>query len=241
MEGTGNLMEGTGNSVLTAAAPHADALPAAAVPEVLLPEAVFPLDVYPDDAFVGEDLPFDGWDGEIPYDDDLDAAYPASFPEDPFPEALFADVLFTDAASSNAVTMRPRLEDRVAAARALLTADLAADNAGLIDQLHASENVKSMLSGQQARLTVEFEARHRQEHAERGDASSRTLSAEDLGKKRPQEHTTGVAEQIALARGESPHLGGRLLGMAKALVIEMPQAWRPWTRANSMKSAPCIS
>jgi hypothetical protein len=31
-----------------------------------------------------------------------------------------------------------------------------------------------------------------------------------------------VAEQIALARGESPHRGGRLLGMAKALVIEMP-------------------
>ena len=33
-----------------------------------------------------------------------------------------------------------------------------------------------------------------------------------------------MAEQIALARGESPHLGGRLLGMAKALVTEMPHS-----------------
>jgi 5-methylcytosine-specific restriction endonuclease McrA len=32
----------------------------------------------------------------------------------------------------------------------------------------------------------------------------------------------GAAEQIALARGESPHRGGRFLGMAKALVTEMP-------------------
>jgi 5-methylcytosine-specific restriction endonuclease McrA len=214
-------MAGIGNSALTAAAPHVDALQAAAVPEVLLPDAVFPFD-YLDDASVGADLPLVGWDDEIPYDDD--AAYPASVPEDPFPEALFADVLFTDAASSNAVTMRPRLEDRVAAARALLTADLAADNPGLIDQLHASEIVKSMLAGQQARLTVEFEARHRKEQAERADASSRALSAEDLGKKRPKENTMGVAEQIALARGESPHRGGQLLGMAKALVTEMPHS-----------------
>ena len=147
------------------------------------------------------------------------------FLEDPFPEALFADVLFTDAASSSTVTVRPRLEDRVAAARALLAADLTADNAGLIDQLHASENVKSMLAGQQARLSVEFEARHRQEQAELGEqAKHSTLSAEDLGKKRPKENTTGVAEQIALARGESPHRGGRLLGMAKALVTEMPHS-----------------
>ncbi|MFC9354664.1 hypothetical protein [Arthrobacter sp. NPDC057013] len=49
------------------------------------------------------------------------------------------------------------------------------------------------------------------------------LAAEDLGKKRPKENTPGgVAGQIALARGESPHRGGRLLGMSKALVTEMP-------------------
>ena len=32
----------------------------------------------------------------LPYDDDLDAAYPASLPEDPFPDALFADRPFDE-------------------------------------------------------------------------------------------------------------------------------------------------
>nr|WP_087874695.1 HNH endonuclease signature motif containing protein [Arthrobacter globiformis] len=95
-----------------------------------------------------------------------------------------------------------------------------------------------MIAGQQARLAVEFEARQRQEQTEPGTESSpgmaelgqiahglgksSTLSTEAPGKKRPKEHTLGVAEQIALSRGESPHRGGKLLGMAKALVIEMP-------------------
>jgi hypothetical protein len=81
---------------------------------------------------------------------------------------------------------------------------------------------------QQARLSVAFEARHRQEQAELGtqadpgQANRGSLPAEDLGKKRPKEQSLGAAEQIALARGESPHRGGRLLGMSKALVTEMP-------------------
>jgi hypothetical protein len=125
-------------------------------------------------------------------------------------------------------TPRPALADRIAAARALLTADLTADSPGLIDQTHAFENIKSMLAGQQARLSVAFEIRHRQEQAELGtqadpgQANRSSLPAEDLGKKRPKEHGLGAAEQIALARGESPHRGGRLLGMSKALVTEMP-------------------
>jgi hypothetical protein len=154
-------------------------------------------------------------------------------PEDPFPEALFADVLFADAAASSTDgrgprTPRPALADRIAAARALLTADLTADSPGLIDQTHAFENIKSMLAGQQARLSVAFEIRHRQEQAELGtqsgpgQANRGSLPAEDLGKKRPKEHGLGAAEQIALARGESPNRGGRLLGMSKALVTEMP-------------------
>lgn len=81
-----------------------------------------------------------------------------------------------------------------------------------------------MIAGQQARLAVEFEGRQRQEQAELGDAAPVPASAEGLGKKRPKEHLTGVAEQIAMSRGESPHRGGRLLGMAKALVIEMPHS-----------------
>jgi hypothetical protein len=202
-------MEGIRNSALTAGAPHGGGLQAAAFPDAELPF----------DALPGGAIPFDEYgDDGLPYDDDLDAAFPASFPEDPFPEALFADVLFADGAASSAGTLRPALADRVAAATALLRADLGADSAGLIDQTHAYENIKSMLAGQQARLAVTFEAQHSQEHAHR-----ETLTAENLGKDRSNDRGpgAGAAEQIALARGESPHRGGRLLSTAKALV-QMP-------------------
>ncbi|GAB16022.1 hypothetical protein ARGLB_100_00010, partial [Arthrobacter globiformis NBRC 12137] len=124
---------------------------------------------------------------------------------------------------------RAGVEDRVAAAAVLVRADLSADSAGLIDQTRALENLKCWADGQQARLAVAFELRHREEHANgepqadnAGQAKPGTLAAGDLGKKRPKAQTLGAAEQIALARGESPHRGGRFLGMAKALVTEMP-------------------
>jgi hypothetical protein len=76
-------MEGFGNSAVTAGAPHGVVLQAAAVSN-----GVFHV---PDAAVLDVD-PYYG----LPYDDDLDAVYPASFPEDPFPEALFADRPFDE-------------------------------------------------------------------------------------------------------------------------------------------------
>ncbi|WP_353713217.1 DUF222 domain-containing protein [Arthrobacter sp. K5] len=193
-------MDGFGNSALAAgAAPHGGVLQAAAVPDILLPEAVFPEDASADDG--------------LPYDDDLNAVFPASLPEDPFPEVLFADRpfgedLFDDIPFDDGVPST--------AATTWHAADLTADNAGLIDQIHVYENFKCWAAGQQARLSVAFEARLRQEQSDRG-----TLRAEDLGKDRTKEHGLGAAEQIALARRESPNRGGRLLGMARALV-QMP-------------------
>lgn len=232
-------MEGTGNLALKGAAPHGDVLHAAVFPDAGPSCAGFPFIAFPEDEFADRALPFDGFaDDGFPFDDDLDAAYPASFPEAPFPEGLFADVLFADASSADATACGadiPRLSvgDRFAAAAVLLRADLTADGAGLIDQMQAWEKLKCMIAGQQARAAVVFEVRHGEEQAKLGaqtdleQASRGSLSAEDLGKKRPREqgpreHGTGAAEQIALARGESPHRGGRLLGMSKALVIEMP-------------------
>jgi hypothetical protein len=226
-------MEGNGNSALIPEAPHGGVLQAAAVPDAELRDADFPFDAF--DEFADDRFPYDD-DPNFVYADDVSPEDPFpealfaddELPEDPFPEALFADVLFADAAASSAGTPRPALAERIAAARALLTADLTADSPGLIDQTHAFENIKSMLAGQQARLSVAFEIRHRQEQAELGtqaapgQANRSSLPAEDLGKKRPKEQSLGAAEQIALARGESPHRGGRLLGMSKALVTEMP-------------------
>ncbi|UKA54681.1 HNH endonuclease [Arthrobacter sp. FW305-BF8] len=167
------------------------------------PDADFHFAALPDNRFA---------DDGLPYDDDPDAVYPAVLPEDPFPEALFADRPFDDL-----------FDDGVLSSAAapwgwfLPAADLTADNAGLIDQVRAYENVKSWAAGQQARLSVTFEARLRQESTGRAP-----LAAEDLGKDRGKDPGLGAAEQIALARGESPNRGGRLLGMSKALVVEMP-------------------
>jgi hypothetical protein len=233
-------MEGSGNSALIAAAPHGGALQAAAVPGGLFPDAVFPFDANPEDAFTVGGLPFDAFaDDGLPYDDDLNAVDPASFPEDPFPELLFADRPFdedlfadipfddgvpsTDATTWHASAGACVQDPATTSGSFLPAADLTADNAGLIDQIHVYENFKCWAAGQQARLSVTFEARLRQEQADLGAPTDRPpLAAEDLGKDRTKDRDLGAAEQIALARGESPNRGGRLLGMSKALVTEMP-------------------
>ena len=101
--------------------------------------------------------------------------------------------------------------------RSLAGIRMIADDAGLIDQLRDLEELKSAVAGLQARIAVTFDARQRQKQAD-----PETLSAEDLGKDRGKDCRMDSAAQIALARGESPHRGGRLLGMARALVTEMP-------------------
>jgi hypothetical protein len=78
----------------------------------------------------------------------------------------------------------------------------------LIDELRELEDLKSALAARQARHAVAFDVLQRREQAGAG------MPAADLG--------AGVAAQIALARRESPAKGGRLLGLAKALVTEMP-------------------
>jgi hypothetical protein len=84
-----------------------------------------------------------------------------------------------------------------------------ADSAALIDQLRDLEDLKSAAAALQARVAVAFDVLQRREQAEAG------LPADELGQ--------GVGAQIALARRESPARGGRLLGLAKALVTEMPR------------------
>ncbi|WP_354173189.1 DUF222 domain-containing protein [Arthrobacter sp. UYEF36] len=82
------------------------------------------------------------------------------------------------------------------------------DGARLIAEIRALEDRKSALAARQARLSVAFDLIQRREQADAG------MPAAELG--------AGVGAQIALARRESPARGGRLLGLAKALVTEMP-------------------
>ena len=80
--------------------------------------------------------------------------------------------------------------------------------AALIDEIRDLEDLKSAMAARQARHAVAFDLPQRREQAAAG------VPAKDLG--------AGVGAQIALARRESPAKGGRLLGLAKALVTEMP-------------------
>ncbi|WP_432396104.1 HNH endonuclease [Pseudarthrobacter sp. L19] len=98
---------------------------------------------------------------------------------------------------------RKLFEDSVAAA-----APTVGDAAAIIDELRALEDRKSAISARQARLAVALDVVRRREQAALG------LPADQLG--------AGVAAEVALARRESPAKGSRLLGLARALVTEMP-------------------
>ena len=80
----------------------------------------------------------------------------------------------------------------------------------LVEQIAVLEQLKGALAARQARLSVAFDRAQRAEQVAAG------VPARKVGR--------GVGEQIALARRESPSRGSRHLGMAKALVHEMPNA-----------------
>ena len=93
---------------------------------------------------------------------------------------------------------------------AMLLAGLPAPDsaAAMINEIRELEDLKSAMAARQARLAVALDLSQRREQARLG------VPVEKLG--------AGVGAQIALARRESPARGGRLLGLAKALVTEMP-------------------
>ena len=110
------------------------------------------------------------------------------------------------------LTADPEAPAAVAAVRAFhaLLASLGdgLDDCGRIDLIRALEELKSGAAAAQARVSVEFDAAQRAAQAAAG------VPAERQGR--------GIAGQIALARKESPHRGGRRLGAARAWVAEMP-------------------
>lgn len=77
-----------------------------------------------------------------------------------------------------------------------------------VELIRALEQLKSAAAATQARVTVDLHASQRSEQAARG------VRAAQQGR--------GVAEQVALARRDSPSKGRRHLGLALVLVREMP-------------------
>ncbi|WP_425266691.1 HNH endonuclease [Arthrobacter oryzae] len=102
----------------------------------------------------------------------------------------------------------PRGGESFTAALPIAGPPRATDCAGLIDRIRELEDFKSAAAAEQARLAVSFDIAQRREQADAG------MAADKLG--------AGIGAQIALARRESPAKGGQLLGLAKALVTEMP-------------------
>jgi len=92
--------------------------------------------------------------------------------------------------------------------RRLAAPEPAVGDAERIDRIALLERIKHAASAAQARESVAFDAGQREAQTAAGVLRDR------IGR--------GVAEQVALARGESPHAGSRLLGLATALVREMP-------------------
>ncbi len=112
---------------------------------------------------------------------------------------------------------------------------LASDAAGLIDQLRSLEQLKAACAAAQARVTVAFKRRQLAEHEAQGVPANRR------GK--------DVAAQVALARRESPRNGSRLVGLADALVREMPHTMdalaagelNEWRATLMVKETACLS
>ncbi|XAS72578.1 DUF222 domain-containing protein [Micrococcaceae bacterium Sec5.1] len=110
-----------------------------------------------------------------------------------------------------------------------------AGSAALIDQIRGLEDVKSAIAALQARASVAFDLAQRREQASAGVSSA--------------EQGQGVGAQVALARRESPNKGSRLLGLAKALVSEMPRTMaaletghlNEWRATLLVKETACLS
>ena len=92
--------------------------------------------------------------------------------------------------------------------RRLARVDRAVGDSERVEQIRALEELKSAAAAAQAVVTADLVASQRAKQQAAG------VPADQLGR--------GVAAQVALARRDSPHQGSRHVGLAQALVHEMP-------------------
>lgn len=97
----------------------------------------------------------------------------------------------------------------------VLGTETAPDEAGLIDQIDELERLKASAASVQARLTVDLDARRQ------AAREARLLLDEE--KHRGPHPDSGLGREIGLARHESPHEGRRKLGLARALLHDLPE------------------
>jgi hypothetical protein len=102
---------------------------------------------------------------------------------------------------------------------ALTRLDTRVDDDERIDQLRALERVKAACAAAQARVTTAFAASQRVAQRAAG------VKPRDIGK--------GIGAQVALARMDSRFKGGRHLGLAEALVQELPHTLAALSRGET--------
>ncbi|WP_245232894.1 HNH endonuclease [Paenarthrobacter nicotinovorans] len=122
-----------------------------------------------------------------------------------------------------------------ALAAALASVPASSNSQELVNEIRVLEDLKSAITARQARAAVALDLAQRREQAEAGVPTA--------------EQGRGVAAQVALARRESPNRGSRLLGLAKALVTEMPRTMaaletgqlNEWRATLLVKETACLS
>ncbi|MEV7661697.1 HNH endonuclease [Paenarthrobacter sp. NPDC089316] len=126
----------------------------------------------------------------------------------------------------------PRVSDLITLLGTVRLGNVSGD---LIDQIRGLEELKSSITALQARAAVALDLAQRQDQAEAG------IPVAERGQ--------GVGPQVALARRESPNKGSRLLGVAKALVMEMPHTMaalesgqlNEWRATLVVRETACLS
>ena len=93
------------------------------------------------------------------------------------------------------------------------------DDADRVDQLRELEALRSAVAAVQARITVDLDRSQCQVQRDAGVPEDRV--------------GLGVAAQVALARRESPAKGSRLVGLAHALVEELPHTFAALERGET--------
>ena len=113
----------------------------------------------------------------------------------------------------------PTLDDLHHALNSLATHNgTGLSEAQLVDHIAAMERLKSGLAAAQARLTATFAQRREARETATGIPA--------------HQRCRGLAAEIGLARRESPVRGARSLGLAKALVAELPHTLAALTRGE---------
>ncbi len=117
-----------------------------------------------------------------------------------------------DGGSAEGARSLPSAESVAGMVARLAVLDRDVSDAERIDQIRALEELKSAAAAAQARATA--------------DLAASQVAQQAALRVRPSDQGKGVAAQVALARRESPVRGNQHLGLARALVHEMPHTLR---------------